>query len=103
MANWDDLIGQPLDEEVKEQILDIEKELLNKYHFKTVSDTEEIYYYNSEKGIFLRNGEQIIKKEFVEYNPDCKITDADKVVFHIKYSTLVDRDEFDSRIEWLTA
>ena len=78
MANYEDLKGRTLGEQnanatSTDQIADIEKELLDKYHFKTVKDTEEIYYYNSEKGIFVKNGEQIIKREYIEYFPDCKI------------------------------
>ena len=108
MANYEDLKGRTLGEQnanatSTDQIVDIEKELLDKYHFKTVKDTEEIYYYNSEKGIFVRNGEQIIKREYIEYFPDCKISDVDKVVFHLRFKTLIDREQFDSKIEWLAA
>ena len=104
MTDWDDLIGKTLGEENKtNEFVDIEKELLNKYHFKTVKDTEEIYYYNSEKGIFVKNGEQIIKREYVEYFPDCKITRVDETVFHLRFKTLIERDEFDYNIEWLAA
>ena len=105
MANFEDLKGKTLGEEPtsNDQIADIEKELLDKYHFKTVKDTEEIYYYNSEKGIFVKNGEQIIKQEYVEYFPDCKINDVDEVVFHLRFKTLIERDEFDSNIEWIAA
>ena len=74
MANYEDLKGRTLGEQnanatSTDQIVDIEKELLDKYHFKTVKDTEEIYYYNSEKGIFVRNGEQVIKREYIEIFP----------------------------------
>ncbi len=93
-------------EEEKEQEQDsksIEQELTEIYHFKTVKDTEEIYYYNSEKGIFIKNGEQIIKQEYVKYFPDCKIKEVDQVLYHIKWSNLVDRNQFDSKIEWIAA
>ena len=103
MANFEDLKGKTLDKESNEQIVDIEQELLDKYHFKTVKDTEEIYYYNSEKGIFVNNAEQIIKREYVEYFPDCKISHADEVVFHLRFKTLIDRDEFNPNIEWIAA
>ena len=93
-------------EEEKEQEQDsksIEQQLTEIYHFKTVKDTEEIYYYNSEKGIFVKNGEQIIKQEYVKYFPDCKIKEVDQVLYHIRWSSLVDRNQFDSKIEWIAA
>ena len=80
-----------------------EQELTEIYDFKTVKDTEEIYYYNSEKGIFVKYGEQIIKQEYVKCFPDCKIKDVDQVVYHIRWSNLIDRNQFDSKIEWIAA
>ena len=35
--------------------------------------------------------------------PDCKIKDVDQVVYHIRWSNLIDRNQFDSKIEWIAA
>ena len=34
-----------------------EKELIKKYHFKATKDTEDLYYYDSENGIYVKGGD----------------------------------------------
>ena len=42
---------------------EFEAELIKKYHFKATKDTEDLYYYDDNQGIFVNGGEWMIKKE----------------------------------------
>ena len=42
-------------------IEDYAAELIDDYTLKTLNDTDEIWYYNDEAGIFLPNAEPIVK------------------------------------------
>jgi putative DNA primase/helicase len=78
-----------------------EKELIKKYLFKVTTDTEEIYYYDSAKGIYLRGGEWLIKQECLKFCPTISIAAVDQIIQHIIWSSYVDRSQFDTNIEWL--
>jgi tRNA(Leu) C34 or U34 (ribose-2'-O)-methylase TrmL len=39
------------------------KEMIDKFHFKCLTDTRELYYYDSTKGAYVDNGEIIIEQE----------------------------------------
>lgn len=78
-----------------------EKELIKKYHFKSLKDTEEIYYYDSDKGIYIKGAEWLIKQECTKFNPQTKTNDVNDTKNRIIWSNYVDRSEFDPDIEWL--
>jgi P4 family phage/plasmid primase-like protien len=78
-----------------------EKELIKKYHFKSLKDTEEIYYYDYNKGIYIKNAEWLIKQECIKYDPQTKTNDVNDTKNRIIWSNYVDRQEFDPDIEWL--
>ena len=42
---------------------EFESELIKKYHFKATKDTEDLYYYDDNQGIFVKGGEWMIKRE----------------------------------------
>ena len=67
---------------------------MSKYKIKTLMDTEEIVYYKD--GIYRLGGEQIIKvglEEIAGYS--MKIQKRNEIIAHIKYRTMVNREEFD--------
>jgi P4 family phage/plasmid primase-like protien len=78
-----------------------EKELIKKYHFKSLKDTEEIYYYDSQKGIYIKNAEWLIKQECIKFNPQTKTNDVNDTKNRIIWSNYVDRSEFDLDIQWI--
>jgi P4 family phage/plasmid primase-like protien len=79
-----------------------EKELTNKYHFKSMKDTKEIYYYDSESGIYLKDAEWLIEQEYMKFSVvDPKTNDMTDIKNHIIWSNYIDRDEFNPDIEWL--
>jgi phage/plasmid-associated DNA primase len=85
----------------KQVILDITDELLSRYTFKTLKDTEEIYYYDRGRGIYVTGGESLIKSEAENIAPDISTNQVNEIINHIIRRTLIDRQEFDAQIEWL--
>ncbi|MCD6445568.1 hypothetical protein J7L49_02140 [Candidatus Bathyarchaeota archaeon] len=91
------VLGCYLTEEIKPHLVaDI---LLRNFHFATMEDTEEIYYY--EGGRYKPGGETLIKKilqlAFKKLNIHFKLSQrfVNEVLEHIKRSTLTKRSEFD--------
>lgn len=85
-----------------EAIKDLAKQLIQKYHFKTLKDTKEIYYYDGKAGIFRRDGEWLIEQELLKYNPERRTTyDITEIKNRIMWSTYTDRKEFDPDINWI--
>jgi P4 family phage/plasmid primase-like protien len=85
----------------KQVILDITDELLSRYTFKTLKDTEEIYYYDIGRGIYVTGCESLIKSEAENIAPDISTNQVNEIINHIIRRTLTDRSEFDADIEWL--
>ena len=89
-------------EEQQKQIQDLKLELEEKYYFKTLKDTEEIYFYDGARGIFVSNGEVIIKgalESVIGHNLTNK--DVSEFLGHIQRSSYFDRSGFNPNIEWL--
>lgn len=82
----------------EDRIQVLAEQVLAKYTFKTLKDTEEILYY--EGGIYKDGGEQIIKIE-LEKIAGYSITNnkRNEIIGHIKYKTMVDRHEFDKDMD----
>jgi putative DNA primase/helicase len=78
-----------------------EKELIKKYHFKATKDTEDLYYYDSENGIYVKGGEWLINQECFKFNPEINTNKVDQIKQHIIWGNYVDRSEFNKNIEWL--
>ena len=75
-------------------IEELVEQIMSKYKIKTLMDTEEIVYYKD--GIYRLGGEQIIKvglEEIAGYS--MKIQKRNEIIAHIKYRTMVNREEFD--------
>ncbi len=79
----------------------LEQELTERYHFKSMKDTKEIYYYDENKGVYLKSGEWLIEQECVTYFLQIKTKDVTDIKNRIIWANYVDRSDFDSKIEWL--
>lgn len=79
----------------------IEDELTAIYYFKSLKDTDEIYYWDENQGIYIKGAEWLIKQECMRLDPDYKSKDVTEVINHIIWANYVDRNEFDSQIEWI--
>ena len=78
-----------------------EQELIIKYHFKSLKDTKEIYYYDTNKGIYLKDATWLIEQECIKQNPDSKTNYVNDVINRITWSNYIDRKDFDPDMEWL--
>lgn len=87
---------------------------MKEYTLKTLDDTEEIWYYDSKRGIFMPNAEPIIKarieadKGMPHIDKDGKIKesslttyDVNEYLNHIRRRTPVSREDFNRSIEWI--
>ncbi|MEM2030973.1 MAG: phage/plasmid primase, P4 family [Archaeoglobaceae archaeon] len=74
--------------------------ILQEKRFITLTDTEEVWYYDESEGVWKPNGEIIIKKLCEHYlGEDADIRRVNEVIGHIRRSTYVDRSIFDRNIE----
>ena len=89
---------------------DYDDMLINEYHFKTLKDTDEIWFYDREKGIFVPKGEPVIKArleaDFGRSNPEdpkppISNNDVKEHIGHIQRRTYIDRDAFNPNIAWI--
>jgi hypothetical protein len=80
-----------------------EKELTAIYHFKGVKHTKDIFFYDNDKGIYVKDAEWLIEQECVRYNPEIKTKDVTDIKNRIMWGNYVDRWQFDSAIEWIAA
>lgn len=75
--------------------------LIERYTFATMKDTDEIYYYDSDKGIYVKGGEVFIKKEMAAMHSYLPTYQVNEIINTIKTKTYTNRKEFDSNIEWV--
>lgn len=75
----------------------IENVLMDMYHFRTISDTKEIYYYDEIKGIYVSGAEIIIESQ-AELMTKGEVTTAivNEAMNHIRRRTYTNRAEFDA-------
>ena len=85
---------QESEEEQKERIEDT---LMQMYHFRTMSDTKEIYYYDENKGIYVSGAEIVIESQ-AELMTDGTVptSTVNEAMNHIRRRTYTNRAEFDS-------
>ena len=84
-----------------EKIIEAIKFLIEQYTFATMKDTDEIYHYDSDRGIYVKGGEVFIKKELAAMHAYIPSHHVNEIINTIKSKTYTDRKEFDSNIEWL--
>ena len=74
-------------------------EIMSKVYFATLTDTEEVWYYDTNSGIWRPNGEVIIKALCQRYlGKEANRNRVAEVIAHIQRSTYVDRSIFDRNI-----
>jgi P4 family phage/plasmid primase-like protien len=87
-------------QDILEKLID---ELESKYHFKTLKDTSEIWYYKESKGIFVNNAEVVIRGRLEsEFGIEFTNHDVSEFIGHIERRNFFDRSDFDPDIEWLS-
>jgi len=64
--------------------------------FRTMDDSDDIYYYNGE-GIFVKGGSTLIKKQIELMYPSTTY-DVNEIINHIRRRTYVNRSDFDTNI-----
>ena len=79
------------EEQAKEKT--IHDVLMEMYTFRTMSDTKEIYCYDTDKGIYKRGGEIIIEQEAELINPKISTGTINESMNHIRRRTYIDRSE----------
>jgi putative DNA primase/helicase len=84
-----------------EEIIEATNFLIEQYNFATMKDTDEIYYYDSNRGIYVKRGEVFIKSELAAMHTYIPTHQVNEIINTIKLKTYVDRNEFDSNIECL--
>jgi P4 family phage/plasmid primase-like protien len=93
--------AQDRDRQEKKQS-DFLDNLIEKYYFRTTRDNEEIYYYDSSTGIFLPDGDVIIKEELQSaLGRRLKNKHVAEALGQIQRSTYFDRSEFNYDINWI--
>jgi putative DNA primase/helicase len=84
-----------------EEIIAARNFLIERYTFATMNDTDEIYYYDSNRGIYVKGGEFFIKSELAVMHTYIPTHQVNEIISTIKSKTYSDRKEFDSNIEWV--
>jgi P4 family phage/plasmid primase-like protien len=73
------------------------EKIMSRCAIKTLADTEEILYYRN--GLYHSGGEQVIKVELEKMaGYSIKNHQRNEIIAHIKYRTIVHREDFDSDI-----
>jgi len=75
---------------------DVATELMKQYSFATTTKDEELFCYDSGRGIYVPDQEWLIKRESRRLLPSIDFHDIREVISIIKDSTYVDRSLFDS-------
>jgi putative DNA primase/helicase len=86
---------------VEEIIIAATNFLFERYTFATMKDTDEIYYYDSNRGIYVKEGEVFIKKELASMQNYLPTYQVNEIINTIKAKTYTDRKDFDNNIEWV--
>ena len=96
------------------ELKDYADELIEEYNLKTLNDTDEIWWYDPKRGIYLRDAESIIKARiehdkgmpYFDENGEMKESKLTKhqiqeYLGHIQRRTYIARETFNPSIEWL--
>ena len=70
--------------------------LMKEFEFKTMNDTKELYYYDSNHGVYVSTGECTIEAQLELLYPEISTYKVQEVLQKIKRRTLTNRDDFDS-------
>jgi putative DNA primase/helicase len=79
-------------------ITSLTEQVMNEYSLKTMRDNEEMYYYDINRGLYLRLGDSVIKEHLEILSPKIKTHRVNEIIQKIKRRTYVDREQFDSNV-----
>jgi P4 family phage/plasmid primase-like protien len=79
-------------------ITNLTDQVMAEYSLVTMKDNEEMYYYDSSRGLHLRLGDSVIKEYLEILSPKIKTHTVNEIIQKIKRRTYVDRKQFDSNI-----
>jgi putative DNA primase/helicase len=94
VGNTEDNNGEGVD-----IVIAITRKLMQRYEFVTMSDTDEIYYFNTERGVYIDGGDVLIKTRAEEYEKSISTCKVNEVINKIKRRTYVARSEFDKDLD----
>jgi D5 N terminal like len=77
------------------------RSIMNEYTFKTTTDNEDIYCYDTEKGVFVSGQEWRIKALGQLMYPYVTTHQLSEIINQVKRRTYLDRNQFDSDIDIL--
>jgi putative DNA primase/helicase len=87
-----------------DEIKDYIDDLIEEFHLKTLSDTEEIWRYDHMKGIYVPNAECIIKARIEkDYKDKVNNKFVTEQLGHIQRRSYIHRSDFNPNIEWIAA
>lgn len=94
--------GVKASEEQQSTLEKLIEKLEGQYHFKTLTDTREIWRYDDSKGIFVNNGDIVIRARLEdEFGLEFTNKAVSEFLGHIERRNYFDRSGFDPDIEWL--
>jgi P4 family phage/plasmid primase-like protien len=76
-------------------VLWLTQAIIKEYTFKTMKDNDEIYYYDSDKELFVTHGEWLIKEYCETLRPEITTHQVQEIINHVKRKTGADRSSFD--------
>jgi P4 family phage/plasmid primase-like protien len=79
-----------------DDVTELTDQIMKEYTFKTMKDTNEIYYYDDNKGLYVNGGEWLIQEHAEILNSKVRTVQVYEVINHIRRRTGVDRNRFDS-------
>ena len=100
--DWDDAIGHDFGgfgdkKKITPLVEKATTELMTKYHFITIEETEEIYYYKD--GVYVPGGEKLIAKETEDmFHFDLRNNHLTEIKGHISRLTYVKHEQLDADI-----
>ena len=83
------------DSENGDLVVSITEEVMQKYTFATMNDTDEIYYYDVQEGMYLAGGEVLIRTKAEESEKSISTFKVNEIANKIRRRTYVTRTEFD--------
>ena len=75
------------------------RDIMKEYVFKTKKDNEDIYYYDSENGLYVSGGEPLIKELCELLDPEVTTHELQEIINHVKRRSYEDRSKFDTEID----
>jgi P4 family phage/plasmid primase-like protien len=82
-----------------DRVTSLTENMMKEFEFRTMSDTKELYYYDSDHGIYIPAGECLVEAQLELLYPEISTHKVQEVTQKIKRRTLTHRDEFDSNEE----